>query len=132
MYEKIIRAKLTFPDYLSPEAKSLLSGLLDRDPKTRLGSGPGDAEEIKTHPFFRDIDWKKLVNRELLPPFKPNTEGKEDTSNVDEEFTKEVPKDTPVQPSRLPGAKINFPNFTYVAAHSLMNNGQMPQDDDDD
>ncbi len=27
MYEKIIRAKLTFPDYLSADAKSLLSGV---------------------------------------------------------------------------------------------------------
>jgi len=125
MYEKIIRAKLTFPDYLSPEAKSLLTGLLDRDPKTRLGSGPGDAEEIKCHPFFKDIDWKKLYNKELPPPFKPNVQdGKEDTSNVDEEFTKETPKDTPVAQSRLQtGAKVNFPDFTYVAPHSLANGG---------
>jgi len=125
MYEKIIRAKLTFPDYLSAEAKSLLTGLLDRDPKTRLGSGQGDADEIKCHPFFRDVDWKKLYNKELVPPFKPSVQdGKEDTSNVDEEFTKETPKDTPINPSRLQtGAKVNFPDFTYIAPHSLANAG---------
>jgi len=121
MYEKIIRAKLTFPEYLSPEAKSLLTGLLDRDPKTRLGSGPTDAEEIKNHPFFKEIDWKKLYNRELSPPFKPNvSDSKEDTSNVDEEFTREVPRDTPAQPSKLQGPKVNFPGFTYVAPNSVL------------
>lgn len=95
MYEKIIRARLTFPDYLSPEAKDVLAKvralfvclsvlladrrpsvvcvvqLLDRNPRTRLGSGPTDAEEIKRHPFFRSIDWTKLINREVEPPFKP-------------------------------------------------------------
>jgi len=51
----------------------LVPQLLDRDPKTRLGSGPTDAAEIRSHPFFKDIDWVKLYNKELPPPFKPNT-----------------------------------------------------------
>lgn len=124
MYEKIIRAKLTFPDYLSPDAKSLLAGLLERDPKLRLGSH-NDAEDIKSHPFFKDIDWGKLLGKEISPPFKPRiVDGVMDTSNVDEEFTREIPKDTPAQPSRLPAAKVNFSNFTYVG-----NNSHLNQDD---
>jgi len=59
-------------------------------------------------------------------------DGKTDTSNVDEEFTKEIPKDTPVQPSKMPAAKVNFPNFTYVAPQSLLPGGGQLQDDDDD
>ena len=34
--------------------------MLTKDPKKRLGGGPTDAEEVKKHPFFRSIDWKKL------------------------------------------------------------------------
>jgi len=30
---------------------------LNRNPSKRLGAGPDGAEEIKKHPFFRDIDW---------------------------------------------------------------------------
>lgn len=125
MYEKIIRAKLVFPAYLSPEAKSLLSGLLDRDPKTRLGCGETDAAELKAHPFFADIDFEKLYRKEIPPPFKPKVvDGALDTSNVDEEFKRELPKDTPIAPSRLnQNAKVNFPDFTYVAPSSAMGDG---------
>lgn len=130
MYEKIIRAKLTFPSYMSKEARDLLSGLLERDPKIRLGSGETDAEEIKSHPFFADIDWTKLRDREIKPPFKPTTtEGKMDTTNVDEEFKREIPQDTPVQPSRLNQGKVNFPNFTFQAAESNIGDSEIPEDE---
>jgi serine/threonine protein kinase len=40
MYEKILRSKLHYPAYLSSSARGILQALLDRNPKTRLGSGP--------------------------------------------------------------------------------------------
>lgn len=36
-------------------------GLLDRNPKTRLGAN--DREQIKRDPFFEEIDWDKLYNK---------------------------------------------------------------------
>jgi hypothetical protein len=42
--------------------------LLQRSPEKRLGSGLDDAEEIKSHPFFADVDWQKIYNRETIPP----------------------------------------------------------------
>ena len=42
--------------------------LLNRDPKKRLGSGPGEAEDIKIHKFFKGIDWDQVYNRKLTPP----------------------------------------------------------------
>lgn len=118
MYEKILRAKLTFPAYLSPEAKSLLAGLIERDVSKRLGSGPTGTAEIKNHPFFAKIDWEKLWRKEYDPPFKPNVSSEADVSNVDDEFKKEAPKDTPVQGSQLGSvanqSKMAFPGFTYI------------------
>jgi hypothetical protein len=29
----------------------------------RLGAGPSDAEEIKSHPFFKGIEWDKVATR---------------------------------------------------------------------
>ena len=53
---------------MPPDALDLIVKLLDRDPKTRLGAGPGDAEEIKAHPFFDGIDWEQVMARKLKVP----------------------------------------------------------------
>lgn len=120
MYERIIRAPLTFPTYVDADARSLLKGLLQRDPKKRLGYGPDDGKELMRHPFFKSIDWVKLYNRELTPPFKPKvTEGKMDTTNIDEDFKKEIPKDTPMAPSTL-AKKVEFPDFSFQGRGSDM------------
>lgn len=66
-----IRAKLCMPPYLSPEAQSLLRCLFKRNPVNRLGSGPSKGKEIKSHEFFASIDFKKLLKRELKPPYIP-------------------------------------------------------------
>lgn len=81
MYQKILSDPLTFPSEISPDARSLLTGLLTRDPAQRLGVN--GAEEIKNHPFFiKSIDWKMLMAKKVLPPFKPSVESSVDTSNV--------------------------------------------------
>jgi len=119
MYEKIIRAKLTFPPYLSANAKSFLTALLERNPKQRLGGGDNDAVDVKKHPFFENLDWAKLMKKDVTPPFKPTvTEGALDTTNIDDEFKQETPRDSPVMPSTLQ-SKVNFPNFTYSQENRL-------------
>lgn len=45
--------------------------LLNRSAADRLGSGPNEECDIKLHAFYRMIDWHKLVNKEVQPPFKP-------------------------------------------------------------
>lgn len=42
-------------DWLSNEAKGILSKLLLVDPLTRLGAN--GSYEVKTHPFFEELDW---------------------------------------------------------------------------
>ncbi len=54
----------------------------------RLGSKKG-AEEIKGHPWFEGFDWEKILNKEIIPPFKPKISGKTCVDNFDEEFTTE-------------------------------------------
>ncbi|RKO96047.1 Pkinase-domain-containing protein, partial [Caulochytrium protostelioides] len=49
MYRKILSDELVFSPEVSPTAKDLLSRLLQRDPKKRLGNN--GADEIKKHPF---------------------------------------------------------------------------------
>lgn len=70
MYRKILQEPLHFPNDVPSAAKDLLTRLLNRNPAERLGAN-GSAE-IKAHPFFHAIDWRKLLQRKYEPAFKPN------------------------------------------------------------
>lgn len=70
----------------SPNAASLLRGLLQRDPNNRL-----TIDEIKVHPFFASINWDQLLAREVTPPYVPPVKNATDIRNIDTDFTDEVP-----------------------------------------
>ena len=60
MYQRILTDPLNFPPDMPSEARSVMTGLLQRDPSKRLGANGG--EEIKRHPFFaKYIDWNRYV-----------------------------------------------------------------------
>jgi len=67
VYDRIESAPLRFPRHFSAEAVSLLRGLLDRNPKTRLGMGSDGLDAVKRHAFFRTVDWDGLYNMEPHP-----------------------------------------------------------------
>ncbi|XP_019379682.1 PREDICTED: ribosomal protein S6 kinase alpha-3 isoform X3 [Gavialis gangeticus] len=113
----ILKAKLGMPQFLSPEAQSLLRMLFKRNPANRLGAGPDGVEEIKRHPFFSTIDWNKLYRREIHPPFKPATGRPEDTFYFDPEFTAKTPKDSPGIPPSANAHQL-FRGFSFVAIAS--------------
>lgn len=94
MCTKIMKSPLKFPSHfgLSAEVKSIIAGLLERDPTYRLGCRPGaGVQDIKKHAFFAEINWELLENRGVKPPFKPRVRGATDIQNFDREFTKEAP-----------------------------------------
>ena len=67
---------LKFPSNVkvSNEVKDLMSGLIN-DVDKRLGYN--GADEIKKHPWFREIDWKNL--KKMKPPFLPKVNSNDDT-----------------------------------------------------
>ena len=100
MYKKILHNPLVFGDEISPLARSILTRLLNRDPSQRLGVN--GAEEIKRHPFFvQHIDFERLLQKKIQPPFKPSVSSPVDVSNFDTVFTAEEPTDSLVEGSQL-------------------------------
>ncbi|KAE9467323.1 hypothetical protein C3L33_00765, partial [Rhododendron williamsianum] len=112
LQERIINEKVKLPPRLTSEAHSLLKELLQKDPSKRLGSGPRGADEIKSHKWFRSINWKKLEARELQPKFKPDVMGKDCTANFDKCWTAMPPDDSP---AATPTTGEHFQGYTYVA-----------------
>ncbi len=86
MYQKRLHgAILQFPKGVPKEAMDLCSRLLDRDPKTRIGSN-GGAEEIRQHAWLADMDWEKLYSKQIVPPIDP----KKNADNFDPMFTQKA------------------------------------------
>jgi len=121
MYELILKAPLKFPSFVPSDAQSLLKGLLERDEGKRLGSGTSDYKEIQQHPFFSSMDWEKLYQRKIKPPFIPEKSTDETKAEYfDEEFTSEQVKDSFAQ---VPSDKVstNFDEFSYNEGSNLKN-----------
>jgi serine/threonine protein kinase len=135
MYKNIAFGKVRFPrETLSQEGRNFVKGLLNRNPKHRLGA-IDDAEELKRHAFFGDIDWDLLAKRLITPPFKPKLKSDTDVSYFDPEFTDALDNNgslneraaalargfatsTPLSPS----VQANFQGFTFVDESALEDN----------
>ena len=85
--EDIIQQNIEFPDFFSENAIDLIQKLLNPNPKLRLGSGATGIDEIKSHPFFEDINWRNVATKMSQPPYVPQILSDSDTSNFDKMFT---------------------------------------------
>ncbi|KAF8635922.1 hypothetical protein AX15_000099 [Amanita polypyramis BW_CC] len=115
IFDAILEDEPLYPITMPRDAVSILQKLLTKDPNRRLGSGKEDAEEIKRQPFFKDVNWDDVFHKRIPPPYFPTINGSADTSNFDEEFTKEQPTLTPVQTQLSSRKQAEFNGFSWVA-----------------
>ncbi|KAK5193238.1 Serine/threonine-protein kinase [Exophiala xenobiotica] len=146
MYKNIAFGKVRFPrDALSTEGRNFVKGLLNRNPRHRLGAN-GDADELMAHPFFADVQWDALGKKNLVPPFKPKLSSVADTSNFDPEFTNALntssslnaraaalaaganPASTPLSPTM----QNAFKGFTFVDESTMEERFGGSRDGEDD
>eukprot|EP01028_Stygiella_incarcerata_P009796 TRINITY_DN476_c0_g1_i1.p1 TRINITY_DN476_c0_g1~~TRINITY_DN476_c0_g1_i1.p1 ORF type:complete len:1037 (-),score=302.85 TRINITY_DN476_c0_g1_i1:1976-5086(-) len=100
---------------VSKEAKDFIERLLVRDPDERLGANGID--ELKAHPFFRNIDWETVRYQEA--PYIPVCSSPEDTSGFDHRkpwfpVLNDMIEDENSQ-------EHHFPDFQYQSPESLAN-----------
>jgi serum/glucocorticoid-regulated kinase 2 len=104
-YNMILKADVEYPRDMSADCEDLIRGLLNKDPNKRLS-----ISSIKNHKLFSDIDWNKLLAKQIIAPFVPEFED-DDTKYFDVEFTRERANDSF---ALVPRYNINeFPHYDY-------------------
>ena len=104
-------------NHFTPEAKMIITDLLVVEPNKRLGYGSNGTENIKKHPFFKNINWDELYNKKVEPEFVPKIFNELDLGNFDKFFTNEnvfEPESEVNNASVLKDNPNEFAGFTYV------------------
>ncbi|NP_001411728.1 protein kinase C zeta type isoform e [Mus musculus] len=112
----ILEKPIRIPRFLSVKASHVLKGFLNKDPKERLGCRPQTGfSDIKSHAFFRSIDWDLLEKKQTLPPFQPQITDDYGLDNFDTQFTSEPVQLTPDDEDVIKRIdQSEFEGFEYI------------------
>ena len=84
IYEAILGGKIAWPQAVDGLPKDLVRKLLVHDRTKRIGNLRNGAEDVKTHKWFKELDWEEVFNKKLKPPFVPKVKNEEDTYNFED------------------------------------------------
>lgn len=93
IYQKILAGRVEYPRHIDQKAKDMIKKLLAQDRTKRLGCIKGGALSVKNHKWFAKLDWNNQFNCTVEPPFKPEINGEDDTTNFDDYPDSEEPVD---------------------------------------
>ncbi|KFO32280.1 Protein kinase C iota type [Fukomys damarensis] len=97
LLQVILERDIFIPHCLSLKAARVLYSFLNRDPKEQLGCQPRRGfADVQMHPFFRNVNWEMMEQKEVVPPFRPDISGGFGLDNFDAQFTNEPVWLTPV------------------------------------
>lgn len=137
LLQRLRNAPLQIPSSFSSQVSSCIIGLLQRDPRRRLGvRGPRSA---MAHDFFRGIDFRSVIHRKVQPPIRP-CEGWT-SSQRQNNAKKRLPEGANIpssglgesQSPDLDAATANFDSqFTRLAVDSVELDSEDVYSDDED
>lgn len=84
LFKRIVLGKYELSPDLNEDEKDLISNLLVRKQSARLGNLSRGHRDIKDHAWFDEIDFKKLVRKELAGPWVPEMKDPFDASHFDD------------------------------------------------
>ncbi|KAA0194208.1 Ribosomal protein S6 kinase alpha-1 [Fasciolopsis buskii] len=111
---QILRAKLRMPQFLSPDAQTLLRALFKRNPSNRLGYGPNGFEQLQAQPFFSSISWSGLLDGTFSAPYRPICSPHQADVALDSVSSSPSLKESPDAPASASAWEI-FRGFSYTA-----------------
>ncbi|KAI6177757.1 Protein kinase C [Aphelenchoides bicaudatus] len=122
LFTAITEHNVSYPKAMSKESVLICKGFLQKAPTKRLGCSAQGQRDVMEHPFFRRIDWAKIENRQVQPPFKPKIASSKSTENFDLQFLKLPLKLTPPEWDVLENLKGDeFNNFEHKSANDTSN-----------
>jgi serine/threonine protein kinase len=113
LFRSIQKISVRYPADISHDAKSLLKSIFVRE--KRLG-----AEEIKSHPFFAEINWEAMLQKRIKPPFIPKLKSNCDTKYIDSEFLTEQPCDSYNKGDTIDTKDDLFKDFSKSYGESIL------------
>ncbi|XP_033628770.1 ribosomal protein S6 kinase alpha-5-like [Asterias rubens] len=125
--KRILNEHPGMPSSFSSNMKDFINRLLDKNAKKRLGSGPGGVDQIKKHPFFKDLNWDDLAEKKVQPPFRPHINGELDVSNFADEFTNLPPAESPAAVPNTADARV-FRGYSFIAPSVLYSDNAITKD----
>ena len=73
LFKAIVKGEYQISEKASADEASLVAGLLQsRSPEKRMGNLAKGIMDIKTHPWMKDIDFRKLLKKTYRAPWKPH------------------------------------------------------------
>ncbi|KAJ2939433.1 hypothetical protein O0L34_g10865 [Tuta absoluta] len=103
---------------IAVEARAIITELLARNPRDRLGTG--GTHQVKEHVYFYGLDWNNLLRRKA--EFIPQLENDEDTSYFDSRCDRynhsEVDTDEATEPNEAPSEVTNDGLFAAFSSTS--------------
>lgn len=130
MYQKILRQPLTFPEHVSPSAQRIISDFMQKAPEARLGASVADVAAVQSHPYFRELDWEKVLRKGYSPVFRPLANSASldlhATDNFDPAFTRLPATDSiTLKPAAADTDAVSnlsayFENFSYTRPEAIL------------
>ena len=112
---KIYLRKTYIPDKVGKTARDLIEKLFVCNPQKRLGYKSSD--EVKNHPFFKGIDFDKVLRKEYKPPFIPKLKDDTDLRYFDENYTQlKVENEKQAEAEE---DEFNFEGFSFQQEESI-------------
>jgi serine/threonine protein kinase len=71
-YDVFLRHLLCVSENFASDTSDIIARLLSIDYRTRLGYGHDGVKEMKSHAFFKAIEWNLLAQKHVVPPYAPS------------------------------------------------------------
>jgi serine/threonine protein kinase len=122
IFQGIVKADPQFPMHFSAASQDCISKLLAKEPTQRLGMGANRADDVRNHPWFAGLDWALLMQKALVPPWRPDVKGVMDMKYVPKRLQAADARDSELDDGTgaaevSDGAK--WDQFTYVQKSKL-------------